>query len=338
VPEGRQHAPAQVPLVPTYRRRLVLLARAVAHDPRAGGDEQSFAASSIVGLRSAVSVPARSAAYASWRHWRSAVIVGKLRMICFVLRASYTCAWKLGVQSHHFPCGCRRLHARRGRGRSRPSRHRAERGFDALSHRADVLEAQENAGAERTADRVLRERRHRPQADDRSGVGRSATRSEEIAAIVPVPEAVVDDSAVDVWALLREGLARSGGRGARHRRLRRHRQASELAGSDRARSSGGGNVATTGNAPTEGGVVGDLSEAFDLREVDGFDVNGIAARRKLRSLLRKRATAAVSHSLTHRPSRFSARRSRTSLRARSSMRRSRSSVTTRWRSSASGKT
>ena len=48
-----------------------------------------------------------------------------------------------------------------------------------------------------------------------------------------------------------------------------------------------GNIVVAGNAPEDGGVVGDLGEAFDLVEADGFDVNGVAGRRKLRSLFRK---------------------------------------------------
>ena len=48
-----------------------------------------------------------------------------------------------------------------------------------------------------------------------------------------------------------------------------------------------GSVNVAGNTAAEGGIVGDLDETFDLVEADGFDVNGIAGRRKLRSRLRK---------------------------------------------------
>ena len=111
--------------------------------------------------------------------------------------------------------------------------------------------------------------------------------AEEIAAIVPAPEAVIEDADVDVWAQLRPGLAEAVGAAL---------DAAVFAGTNKPTTwptaivpaaVAAGNVATTGNTPETGGVVGDLDETFDLVEADGFDVNGIAARRKLRSLLRK---------------------------------------------------
>jgi HK97 family phage major capsid protein len=111
--------------------------------------------------------------------------------------------------------------------------------------------------------------------------------AEEIACIVPAPEAVIDDADTDVWAQLRPGLAEAVGAAL---------DAAVFAGTNKPTSwptaivpgaVAAGNVATTGNTPEQGGVVGDLDETFDLVENDGFDVNGIAARRKLRSLLRK---------------------------------------------------
>jgi HK97 family phage major capsid protein len=111
--------------------------------------------------------------------------------------------------------------------------------------------------------------------------------AEEIAAIVPAPEAVIDDADTDVWAQLRPGLAEAVGAAL---------DAAVFAGTNKPTTwpqaivpgaVAAGNVATTGNTPAEGGVVGDLDETFDLVENDGYDVNGIAARRKMRSRLRK---------------------------------------------------
>ncbi len=111
--------------------------------------------------------------------------------------------------------------------------------------------------------------------------------AEEIAAIVPCPEAVVDDASLDVWGMLREGLAEAVGAAL---------DAAVFAGTNKPTTwpeaivpgaTAAGNIVRRGQHAREGGIVGDLGEAFDLVEADGFDVNGVAGRRKLRSLFRK---------------------------------------------------
>ena len=111
--------------------------------------------------------------------------------------------------------------------------------------------------------------------------------AEEIACIVPAPEAVIEDAETDVWAQLRPGLAEAVGAAL---------DAAVFSGTNKPTTwpaaiipaaTAAGNVATTGAAPEDGGIITDLDSAYDVVEADGFDVNGLAAKRKLRSLLRK---------------------------------------------------
>jgi HK97 family phage major capsid protein len=114
-----------------------------------------------------------------------------------------------------------------------------------------------------------------------------ALEAEEIAALVPVPEAVLDDSATDVWAQLRPGLAEAVGAAL---------EAAVFSGTNKPTTwpdalipaaTAAGNVATAAAPPDAGGIVDDLDGIFETVENDGYDVTGIAARRRLRALLRR---------------------------------------------------
>jgi HK97 family phage major capsid protein len=112
--------------------------------------------------------------------------------------------------------------------------------------------------------------------------------AEEIAAIVPVPEAVVDDSAIDIWAEVQQGLAEAVGHTL---------DAAVFMGTDKPATWAqaivpaaitAGNAAEAGTSTAaEGGIVGDIDAALDAVEADGYDPTGIAAKRSLRGLLRK---------------------------------------------------
>ena len=112
--------------------------------------------------------------------------------------------------------------------------------------------------------------------------------AEELAAFVPVPEAVVDDAEFDLWAEVQQGLAEAVGLAL---------DAAVFTGSNKPASwptaivpaaIAAGNTAELGTSTVEeGGVVGDIDTALDAVEADGFDANGIAARRSLRGLLRR---------------------------------------------------
>jgi HK97 family phage major capsid protein len=112
--------------------------------------------------------------------------------------------------------------------------------------------------------------------------------AEEIAAIVPVPEAVVDDADHDIWGELRPQLAEA---------VAERLDGAVFGGGPRPASwptaiipaaIAAGNVVELGTSTAaQGGVVGDLGLALDAIETDGFDASAIAAERSVRGLLRK---------------------------------------------------
>jgi HK97 family phage major capsid protein len=112
--------------------------------------------------------------------------------------------------------------------------------------------------------------------------------AEELATIIPIPEAVVDDSSFDVWAELRPALAEA---------IAQTLDAAAIGGISKPASwpaavvpaaIAAGNAVELGTATVEeGGVTGDLDSAFDLVEADGYTVTGIAAVSAMRGLLRK---------------------------------------------------
>jgi HK97 family phage major capsid protein len=126
--------------------------------------------------------------------------------------------------------------------------------------------------------------------------------AEEIAAIVPIPETVLDDAAFDVWGqvspLLEEAIGRTldaavfFGTGA---------PASWPQAIVPSAIAAGNTVLAGANDQAHGGVVGDVSDAFATVEADGYDVNGIVANRLLRASLRN-ARATTGESLASAPS------------------------------------
>lgn len=112
---------------------------------------------------------------------------------------------------------------------------------------------------------------------------------EELATIVPIPEAVFDDAGFDVWAnirpLLQDAIARA-------------LDAAVIFGTNKPASWGGAIVAdatTAGNVVNrsvgtprtdKAGMAGYFSDAFAQVEGDGFAVNGIVANTSYKGLLR----------------------------------------------------
>lgn len=112
---------------------------------------------------------------------------------------------------------------------------------------------------------------------------------EELAAIVPIPEAVLDDAAFDIWGnimpLLRDALARA-------------LDAAVIFGTNKPASwpaaiavdaAAAGNVVnrSVGTPRTDkAGISGYFSDLFGTVEADGFDVSGIAANTSYKGLLR----------------------------------------------------
>jgi HK97 family phage major capsid protein len=111
--------------------------------------------------------------------------------------------------------------------------------------------------------------------------------AEEIAAIVPIPEAVLDDSGFDVWGLVRPRIEEAIGRVL---------DAAIFFGTNKPASwpvdvstaaSAAGNTYNRGTATVvQGGVAEDLNQAMALVEQDGFVPSGIVTRTTYRARLR----------------------------------------------------
>jgi HK97 family phage major capsid protein len=112
--------------------------------------------------------------------------------------------------------------------------------------------------------------------------------AEEMATIVPIPEAVIDDADFDVWTELKPALAEA---------VAQVLDAAVFGGINKPASwpaavvpaaTAAGNTVELGTATAaQGGVVGDLDSTFDQVEADGYTVTGIAAVSALKGLLRK---------------------------------------------------
>lgn len=110
---------------------------------------------------------------------------------------------------------------------------------------------------------------------------------EELAAIVPIPDAVVDDADFDIWGEVRPALTEAIGLAL---------DAAVWFGSNAPASFptniadatvAAGNSVDEGSTVAEGGIQNDLDLATELVENDGFDPTGYVAPRALRGRLRR---------------------------------------------------
>lgn len=111
--------------------------------------------------------------------------------------------------------------------------------------------------------------------------------AEELAAIVPIPEAVLDDASFDIWGEVRPRLEEA---------IARVIDAAVFFGTNKPASwptavipaaVAASNVVVRGTAtPAEGGIAGDISALFATVEEDGFDVSGLLSNRIYRGFLR----------------------------------------------------
>jgi HK97 family phage major capsid protein len=112
--------------------------------------------------------------------------------------------------------------------------------------------------------------------------------AEEIAAIVPIPEAVLDDAGFDIWATIRPLLAEAIGRTL---------DAAVFFGTNApaswsddivtAATAASHTVDTSANAAgAAGGNAQNFSDLFALVEADGYDVNGVVLNRVWKGRLR----------------------------------------------------
>ena len=111
--------------------------------------------------------------------------------------------------------------------------------------------------------------------------------AEEIAAFVPVPDAVIDDADFDLWGDVQSGLAEAVGVAL---------DAAVFSGTNKPASwpeaivpaaIAAGNTNVADSTPAQGGMANDIVETFDDVEDDGYDVSAIVATRAVRGALRK---------------------------------------------------
>jgi HK97 family phage major capsid protein len=116
--------------------------------------------------------------------------------------------------------------------------------------------------------------------------------AEELAAIVPVPEAVLADADFDVWSELRGPIAEA---------VALKIDQAVFAGVDKPASwppalvpaaQAAGNVELIDSTAAQGGIYGDVESAIGLVETDGFDPTGVAARGDFKRLVRSARSAA----------------------------------------------
>jgi len=110
---------------------------------------------------------------------------------------------------------------------------------------------------------------------------------EELACIVPIPEAVLDDSAFDIWGEARPALSEAIGRALDAAVFFGINKPASWPTDIAASAVAAGNTVTQGTATAaNGGLAGDISALFGTVEADGYDVNGMIANRTYRGTLR----------------------------------------------------
>lgn len=111
--------------------------------------------------------------------------------------------------------------------------------------------------------------------------------AEEVAAIVPIPEAVLDDTDFDVWGSIRPLLEEAVGRAVDAAVFFGVNKPASWPTDIVAAAVAAGNAYARGtNAQAAGGIAEDINQTMALVEADGYDVNGFVTARNFRSRLR----------------------------------------------------
>jgi HK97 family phage major capsid protein len=111
--------------------------------------------------------------------------------------------------------------------------------------------------------------------------------AEEIACIVPVPEAVIDDADFDLWGQIQPRLAEAIGRTLDAAIFNNVNKPATWPAAIIPAAIAAGNVYERGtNNAAAGGIAADVSALFSLVEADGFIVDGLVANGVYRGYLR----------------------------------------------------
>jgi HK97 family phage major capsid protein len=114
---------------------------------------------------------------------------------------------------------------------------------------------------------------------------------QELAAIVPIPEAVLADVQMDVWGNVKPLVEQSIGRTLDAAIFFGTNKPSIWPNAIVTDAASAGNTVTRGtNAAAAGGITGDFSDLYATVEADGFDVNGLIAGVGYKGRLRQART------------------------------------------------
>jgi HK97 family phage major capsid protein len=110
---------------------------------------------------------------------------------------------------------------------------------------------------------------------------------EEVATIVPIPEAVLDDTSFDVWGEVRPRVEEAVGRAIDAAVFFGTNAPGTFPTNINAAAAAAGNNFTEAGTAAAGGFADDLDATLALVEADGYDGNGIVAARSAKSRLRR---------------------------------------------------
>jgi HK97 family phage major capsid protein len=111
--------------------------------------------------------------------------------------------------------------------------------------------------------------------------------AEEIAVIVPIPQAVIDDAQYPIWPEVRPLIAEAIGLKLDQAIFQGLDKPASWPSAIVPGAIAAGNENIADSTPAEGGSYNDLLETFEDVEDDGFDVTGVAAARAVKAALRR---------------------------------------------------